>query len=207
MKKKVDNRIRTLIENGVAQRHRSFFVLVGDKGKDQVVNLHYILSKSQVRARPSVLWCYKKELELSSHKKKRMKQIKKQVQRGLLDPDKDDPFELFISATQVRASAAALPAAAAALALSSRFCADPLVLLPRDAQGPGQHVRHVRAAGLRDAHAEPARPHGGDGGGRRHRRAAAQDHVLAAPALHNDDGAAPTPPPASMHGPLTARIL
>ena len=36
MKKKVDNRIRTLIENGVAQRHRSFFVLVGDKGKDQV---------------------------------------------------------------------------------------------------------------------------------------------------------------------------
>ena len=43
-----------------------------------------------------------------------MKQIKKQVQRGLLDPDKDDPFELFISATQVRASA--LPAAAAALA-------------------------------------------------------------------------------------------
>ena len=115
MKKKVDNRIRTLIENGVAQRHRSFFVLVGDKGKDQVVNLHYILSKSQVRARPSVLWCYKKELELSSHKKKRMKQIKKQVQRGLLDPDKDDPFELFISATQVRASAAALQAAAAAL--------------------------------------------------------------------------------------------
>ena len=114
MKKKVDNRIRTLIENGVAQRHRSFFVLVGDKGKDQVVNLHYILSKSQVRARPSVLWCYKKELELSSHKKKRMKQIKKQVQRGLLDPDKDDPFELFISATQVRASA--LPAAATALA-------------------------------------------------------------------------------------------
>ena len=70
MKKKVDNRIRTLIENGVAQRHRSFFVLVGDKGKDQVVNLHYILSKSQVRARPSVLWCYKKELELSSHKKR-----------------------------------------------------------------------------------------------------------------------------------------
>ncbi len=36
MKKKVDSRIRTLIENGVAQRHRSFIVLVGDKGKDQV---------------------------------------------------------------------------------------------------------------------------------------------------------------------------
>ena len=84
MKKKVDSRIRTLIENGVAQRHRTFIVLVGDKGKDQVrapqltpsatllipnglqvVNLHYILSKSAVKSRPSVLWCYKKELELS----------------------------------------------------------------------------------------------------------------------------------------------
>jgi len=28
----------------------------------QVVNLHYMLSKAQVKARPSVLWCYKKEL-------------------------------------------------------------------------------------------------------------------------------------------------
>jgi hypothetical protein len=39
---------------------------------------------------------------LRSHKKKRMKQIKKQVQRGLLDPNKDSPFELFMSSTQVR---------------------------------------------------------------------------------------------------------
>ena len=39
---------------------------------------------------------------LRSHKKKRMKQIKKQVQRGLLDPNKDNPFELFMSSTQVR---------------------------------------------------------------------------------------------------------
>lgn len=31
----------------------------------QVVNLHYMLSKAVVKARPSVLWCYKKELFLS----------------------------------------------------------------------------------------------------------------------------------------------
>jgi hypothetical protein len=31
----------------------------------QVVNLHYMLSKASVKARPSVLWCYKKELALS----------------------------------------------------------------------------------------------------------------------------------------------
>ena len=66
IRKKVDERVRTLIENGVHTRHRSFFVIVGDRGKDQVANLHYILSKSQVRARPSVLWCYSKELGFST---------------------------------------------------------------------------------------------------------------------------------------------
>lgn len=29
---------------------------------EQVVNLHYILSKARVASRPSVLWCYKKEV-------------------------------------------------------------------------------------------------------------------------------------------------
>ncbi|KAK7858864.1 rna cytidine acetyltransferase 1 [Quercus suber] len=86
MRKKVDERIRTLIENGVKTRHRSIFI----------VNLHYMLSKAVVRSRPSVLWCYKDKLELSSHKKKRAKQIKKLMQRGLLDPEKVDPFSLFV---------------------------------------------------------------------------------------------------------------
>lgn len=66
VRKKVDGRIRTLIENGVKTRTRSLFVIVGDRGKDQVVNLHYILSKAQVKARPSVLWCYNKELGFST---------------------------------------------------------------------------------------------------------------------------------------------
>ena len=101
MRKKVDARIRTLIENGVKQHHRSLFIIVGDAGREQVVNLHYMLSKAVVKARPSVLWCYKKELGFTSHRKKRMRQIKKMIQRGLLDPEKDDPFELFISATDI----------------------------------------------------------------------------------------------------------
>ena len=66
MKKKVDERVRTLIENGVKSRTRSLFVIVGDRGKDQVANLHYILSKAQVKARPTVLWCYNKELGFST---------------------------------------------------------------------------------------------------------------------------------------------
>ena len=101
MRKKVDSRIRTLIENGVKLRHRSLFIIVGDAGREQVVNLHYMLSKAVVKARPSVLWCYKKELGFTSHRKKRMSQIKKMMQRGLIDPEKDDPFELFISATDI----------------------------------------------------------------------------------------------------------
>ena len=36
MKKKVDQRIRTLVENCVKQRQRSVFVIVGDRGRDQV---------------------------------------------------------------------------------------------------------------------------------------------------------------------------
>lgn len=76
----VDARVRTLIENGVKLRHRSMFVIVGDAAREQVVNLHYMLSKAVVKARPSVLWCYKKELGFTSHRKKRMKQIKKMVQ-------------------------------------------------------------------------------------------------------------------------------
>ena len=61
----MDARIRTLVENCVKLRQRSLFVIIGDKGRDQVVNLHYMLSKASVKARPSVLWCYKKDLYLS----------------------------------------------------------------------------------------------------------------------------------------------
>ncbi|CAJ2676937.1 unnamed protein product [Trifolium pratense] len=96
MRKKVDERIRTLIENGVKSRHRSMFVIIGDKSRDQIVNLHYMLSKAQIKSRPTVLWCYKEKLELSSHKEKRVKQVKKLIQRGLLDPDKADAFSLFM---------------------------------------------------------------------------------------------------------------
>lgn len=102
MKKKVDPRIRQTLQDAVANNHRAIMLLVGDKSRDQVVNLHYILSKMSVTARPTVLWCYKKELGFSSSKKKRMKVIKKRIKQGLVDPSKDDPFELFISATTIR---------------------------------------------------------------------------------------------------------
>ncbi len=37
VKKKIDNRIRVLIENGIQLFHRSLIVIVGDKGRDQVI--------------------------------------------------------------------------------------------------------------------------------------------------------------------------
>uniref|UniRef100_A0A8C0FVM2 RNA cytidine acetyltransferase n=1 Tax=Bubo bubo TaxID=30461 RepID=A0A8C0FVM2_BUBBB len=77
-------------------------VVVGDRGKDQVVILHHMLSKATVKARPSVLWCYKKELGFSSHRKKRMRQLQKKIKSGTLNIKDDDPFELFIAATNIR---------------------------------------------------------------------------------------------------------
>ena len=102
VKKRVDPRVRGLIENGVRKNHRSLIVLVGDHGKDQVENLHRILSKARVKSRPSVLWCYKKELGFSTHRQKRIKEIKKLQARGLYDAERDDPFDLFISSTNIR---------------------------------------------------------------------------------------------------------
>lgn len=105
---KVDGRVRALIEAGVASGHRSLLVVVGDGGREQVSNLHYMLSKAQVKARPSVLWCYKKELGFSSHKRKRMAQIKKKAGKvssgaaaAAADEGGTDPFELFISSTEI----------------------------------------------------------------------------------------------------------
>ena len=66
-RKKVDSRIRVVIENGVVSRQRSMVVVVGEKARDQVVLLHHMLSKATVKARPSVLWCYKKDLGFSRY--------------------------------------------------------------------------------------------------------------------------------------------
>ncbi|PAA81997.1 hypothetical protein BOX15_Mlig012688g11, partial [Macrostomum lignano] len=100
--KKLDPRIKALIENGIRDHHRSMFVIVGDKGRDQVPILHHLLSKAVVKARPSVLWCYKKELGFSTHRKKLMRQLQKKQKSGKLDVNEDNPFELFVCATEIR---------------------------------------------------------------------------------------------------------
>ncbi len=59
--------MRTLIENCAKTKQRSLFIVVGDRGKYQVVNLHYMLTKAQVKTKPSVLWCYNKDLGFSTY--------------------------------------------------------------------------------------------------------------------------------------------
>ncbi|XP_014487398.1 PREDICTED: N-acetyltransferase 10-like, partial [Dinoponera quadriceps] len=102
VRKKIDNRIRVLIENGVVMGHRTMFVVIGEKARDQVVLLHHMLSKTVVKSRPSVLWCYRKDLGFSSHRKKRMKTLQKKIKSGKLDVNEDDPFELFVVSTNIR---------------------------------------------------------------------------------------------------------
>ncbi|KAI8343110.1 GNAT acetyltransferase 2-domain-containing protein [Chlamydoabsidia padenii] len=102
VKKVVDSRVHTLIKNCVQTKHRSFFVVVGDKGKDQIVNLHWLLSQAQVTSRPSVLWCYKKELGFTTHRKKREAKIKRDIKKGIRETNNEDPFELFVTVTNIR---------------------------------------------------------------------------------------------------------
>lgn len=102
MRKQLDPRLPTLIANNVKKNHRSFIVLVGDKARDQIVNLHYLLSQARVSARPSVLWCYKKDLGFTTHRKSREDKINKQVKRGKREAGERTPFELFITVTDIR---------------------------------------------------------------------------------------------------------
>lgn len=98
---KIDNRIRTLIENGANQGHRTLFVIVGEKSRDQVITLYHILTKTQIKAKPSVLWCYKKDLGFSTHRRKRMRELEKLRKAGL-EIDEDNPLDMFIASANVR---------------------------------------------------------------------------------------------------------
>lgn len=102
-KKKIDLRIPALIRNGVQRHERSFFVIVGDKARNQLPNLHYLMLSANLKMNKSVLWAYKKQLlGFTSHRKKREAKIKKEIKRGTRDASDQDPFEAFISNQHIR---------------------------------------------------------------------------------------------------------
>jgi N-acetyltransferase 10 len=102
-KKAIDSRIPALIRNGVQEKQRSFFVIVGDKARNQLPNLHYLMMSADLKMNKSVLWAYKnKLLGFTSHRKKRESKIKKEIKRGIREANEQDPFESFISNQQIR---------------------------------------------------------------------------------------------------------
>ncbi|KZT55497.1 DUF699-domain-containing protein [Calocera cornea HHB12733] len=102
MRKQLDPRLPTLITNCALTNQRSLIILVGDKSRDQVVNLHFLLSQARVSSRPNVLWCYKKDLGFTSHRKKREAKIKREVKQGRRETNEQSPFELFVTLTDIR---------------------------------------------------------------------------------------------------------
>ncbi|OII73629.1 uncharacterized protein cubi_03427 [Cryptosporidium ubiquitum] len=101
MKKLVDSRLKLLLEECREKRVRCMFVIVGDNSRYQICNLYYILSNIHSK-KPSILWCYKKELGFSSHRKVRQKQRNKKAKQGKLDEQLEDPFELFVTNAEIR---------------------------------------------------------------------------------------------------------
>jgi N-acetyltransferase 10 len=105
-RKKVDPRVRGLVEECARRNHRSFFVMIGDNAKNQLVNLNVMMSKinegNQLAQKAPILWCYKKELGFSSNNKVRQKEMKKKIAMGKYDPNVEDPFELFLSSREFR---------------------------------------------------------------------------------------------------------
>lgn len=102
-KKAIDSRIPALIRNGVQTNERSFIVMVGDRAKNQLPNLHFLMVSADLKANKLVLWAYKKKLlGFTSHKQKRENNIKKDIKRGVRDVNDQDPFEAFISNRQIR---------------------------------------------------------------------------------------------------------
>ncbi|KAH3901377.1 ribosome biosynthesis protein KRE33 SCDLUD_002869 [Saccharomycodes ludwigii] len=102
-KKAIDSRIPILIRNGTQTKQRSLFIVVGDKARNQLPNLHYLMMSSDLKMNKSILWAYKKKLlGFTSHRKKREAKIKKEIKRGIREVNDQDPFEAFISNQNIR---------------------------------------------------------------------------------------------------------
>ena len=107
MRKKIDERIRILIQNAIKARHRGIVMIVGDRAKDQVINLYNLwlsINKAETDnfPQPKILWCYKTELGFSSHQMKRKKDISKLMKQGLYEKESDNPFDVFLTSSNIR---------------------------------------------------------------------------------------------------------
>ncbi|ESS66257.1 hypothetical protein TCDM_05153 [Trypanosoma cruzi Dm28c] len=103
IKRKVDDRVRHIIENAVHKKHRALLLLLGDRGKDQIVNLHQMVSHANHSAKVSVLWCMKKEPDFgSTSSKKQEKRARLEVKGGMSTEATKEAFQTFLSQTSIR---------------------------------------------------------------------------------------------------------
>ena len=102
-KRKLDDRIKFLIEDAANNKHRGVVLLVGDKAKDQVVNLHAMVSRAQNVAKVTLLWCMKSDPDfVSTSKKKLEKQGRLEVKGGVSTEASKESFQTFLAQTTIR---------------------------------------------------------------------------------------------------------
>ena len=102
IRKKIDDKIQILLKNSISKNERSIFLIIGDKGRDQISNLHNFYSQINPGKKLNILWCYKSELGFSNHARKKMKKIKKQMNKGVFELNDENAFDLFISTADIK---------------------------------------------------------------------------------------------------------
>jgi tRNA(Met) C34 N-acetyltransferase TmcA len=61
--KKIDDKIQILLKNCMSRYERAIFLIIGDKSRDQISNLHNFYSKINPGKKLNILWCYDKSIE------------------------------------------------------------------------------------------------------------------------------------------------
>ena len=83
LRKKIDDKIKILLTNCINSNERAMFLIVGDKARYQISNLHNFYSKLNPGKKLNILWCYKKELGFSKKEQSKLKKMKKQMNKLL----------------------------------------------------------------------------------------------------------------------------
>ena len=107
MKKKIDKRIIDLINHCSITNERSIFLIVGDNAREQIPNLHFLYSQSNSFERLKkleILWCYKKELDLSNHQQRELNKSLKNQSKGDYNSNSNsvNPFSEFIRTSSIQ---------------------------------------------------------------------------------------------------------
>ena len=102
IRKKIDDKIKILLSNCINTNERAMFLIVGDKGRNQISNIHNFYTKLNPGKKLNILWCYKKELDFSKKAQSKMKKIKNKMRKGVLQLNDENAFDLFIASTDIK---------------------------------------------------------------------------------------------------------